>query len=152
MSQGPCVAARDGVPAPTASSAPAASVTVAARASSALPAYRDRGLTVIIEPAFSSEGPLLVGLAVACPEVGQGAVGGARPGHVEAQPRLTVRAPGPPTRGRAGDAAGGGMPPGPEPECLDHRLTTSRHAGKPGAGLCQRSQFPRITRSGRTVT
>jgi hypothetical protein len=48
MSQGSCVAARDGV-APPASSPPRASVTVAARASSHLLVCLSRGLSVIVE-------------------------------------------------------------------------------------------------------
>src|SRR5580692_1111832 len=51
MSQGSCVAAREGVPPPARSPA-TASVVAAARASSALLICRSRGLTVIVESAF----------------------------------------------------------------------------------------------------
>src|SRR6516165_4792184 len=54
MSHGSCVAARDGDPAPPASSTPAASAAEAARASSAHLACLTRGLTVIVESAFLS--------------------------------------------------------------------------------------------------
>src|ERR1700733_14501011 len=53
MSHGSCVAACDGVPAPPASSPPRASVTAAARVSSAFLVCRNRGLTVIVESALS---------------------------------------------------------------------------------------------------
>ena len=56
---GPCVAARDGVPAPPASRPPTASVAAAATVSSAFLICRNRGLTVIVESAHPSENLLL---------------------------------------------------------------------------------------------
>jgi len=77
----------------------AASAVPAPRASSAflsLPTWGSRGRWVMFELAslageVSSEGPLLVGLAVACPQLGQRTVGGASAGHVQAQPGLQRR-------------------------------------------------------------
>src|ERR1022692_624658 len=94
MSHGPCVAARAGSEL-LATVAPAASAIPAPSTRSAFLARRSRDRKVIVEPAFPSEeppglteGPLLVGLAVARPQLGQGAVGGARARDVQAQSGL----------------------------------------------------------------
>src|SRR5215469_16382130 len=57
MSQGSCVAAREGVP-PPASSPATASVVAAARASSALLVCFSRGLTVIVDSALPFDNPV----------------------------------------------------------------------------------------------
>src|SRR5258708_23380826 len=61
MSQGSCVAAREGVP-PPASSPATASVVAAARASSALLVCLRRGLTVIVDIALPFGNPPVAGL------------------------------------------------------------------------------------------
>src|SRR5215467_1248257 len=94
MSHGP-VAARAGA-AVLAAMAPAASAAAAPISSTAFLTCLRRDRKVIANLPFLPEGPLLVGLAVARPQFDQGAVGGARAGHVQAQAGL-----------RAGDGAVG---------------------------------------------
>src|SRR5581483_211641 len=85
MSHGPdAAAAGAAVPA----KAPPARATAAPNSTMRCLAFRNRDQTVMGCLPSLPEGPLLVGLAVAGPQLGQGAVGGAGAGDVQAQPGL----------------------------------------------------------------